>query len=58
MPKTYACIDLGADCGWDASGETEDDVIAKILVHAAKIHPEDELTPEVMAEVRAAIKDA
>lgn len=57
MAKTYACIDLGADCGWDTRGETEDEVIANVVKHAAEIHPEDEFTPELIAEVRAAIKD-
>ncbi len=58
MAKTYACIDLGATCGWDTRGETEDEVVAKVLEHAAEIHPEDVITPEVIADVRAAIKGA
>jgi predicted small metal-binding protein len=58
MAKTYACADLGEDCGWSTSGETENEVMANIVEHAAEVHPDDEWTPEVTAEVRGAIKDA
>ena len=57
MVKTYTCKDVGVDCDWKTSGETEDDVMASIGEHAAQVHPEIELTPELMASVRAVIKD-
>ena len=57
MPKTYTCRDVGADCDWKTSGETEDEVMANIGEHAAQIHPDIELTPELVAAVRGAIKD-
>jgi predicted small metal-binding protein len=57
MSKTYTCPDVGVACDWNTSGETEDEVMAKIQEHAAKVHPTIELTPELVAAVRGAIKD-
>ena len=57
MAKTYTCRDVGVDCDWKTSGETEDDVMKTIGAHAAEVHPEIDLTPELMAAVRNVIKD-
>ncbi len=57
MPKTYTCRDVGVDCDWSTSGATEDEVMASIGEHAAEVHPEIELTPELMTAVRNVIKD-
>ena len=57
MAKTYTCRDVGVDCDWSTSGETEDEVMASIGEHAAQVHPTIELTPELMASVRGVIKD-
>ena len=57
MTKTYTCLDVGVDCDWKTSGETEDEVMANIGEHAAEVHPDVELTPELMATVRSVIKD-
>ena len=58
MTKTYTCRDVGVDCDWSTSGENEDEVMANIGAHAAEIHPDVELTPELVAAVKAVIKDA
>ncbi|MDP6071026.1 MAG: DUF1059 domain-containing protein [SAR202 cluster bacterium] len=57
MAQTYACRDVGADRDWKAIEPTEDELIATVAAHAAKVHPEDDLTPEVWAEVRSVIID-
>ncbi len=57
MTKSYTCRDVGVDCDWKASAETEDEVMAANRTHAAQVHPTIELTPELMETVRAAIKD-
>ncbi len=57
MAKTYTCRDVGVDCDWKTSGETEDEVMATIQAHAAQVHPEIELTPELVETVKRAIKD-
>ena len=64
MTKSYACrdvaaccADVGTECDWQTSAETEHEVMAAIRRHVAQVHPTIELTPDVMGEVRAAIKD-
>ncbi len=57
MAKSYTCRDVGVDCDWKTSAETEDDVMTAIQTHAAQVHPTIELAPELMEKVRAAIKD-
>ena len=57
MAKTYTCRDVGLDCDWKTSGATDDEVMALIGEHAAKVHLTIELTPDVVASVRGVIKD-
>ena len=57
MAKTYTCRDVGVDCDWKTSAETEDEVMANIEGHAAQRHPDIELTPDLVAAVRGVIKD-
>ncbi len=57
MAKTYTCRDVGVDCDWKTSGATEDEVMTTIQAHAAQVHPTIELTPELVATVKRAIKD-
>lgn len=35
MSKTFTCRNVGVDCDWKTSGETTDEVMAKIQAHAA-----------------------
>ena len=58
MTKTVACRDIGVDCDWATSAETEDEVMVNIGAHAAEVHPEIELTPELVVAIKALIKDA
>jgi len=57
MPKTYTCRDVGVDCDWKTSAETEDEIMAAVSEHAAEVHPTIELTPELVEMVRQAIKE-
>lgn len=57
MAKSYTCRDVGVECDWKTSADTEDEVLAAIQIHAAEVHASVELTPELMNAVRAAIKD-
>ena len=57
MPKTYTCRDVGVDCDWKTSAETEDEIMTTVSKHAAEAHPTIELTPELVETVRQAIKE-
>ena len=58
--KKLACRDLGLDCNYVVTGATEDEVMQKAGEHGKKAHgyTDADFTPEMMAKVKAAIKDA
>ena len=56
MTKSIKCSDVGVDCDWTASAETQEELMEKIKVHA-KEHGFDEIPPELADKVQAAIKD-
>ena len=55
---SLSCRDMGRDCDFVASGETEEQVRKLLYVHAARAHPEMEetLTPEQAQELDRQIK--
>ena len=59
MVKTYTCRDLGVDCDWAASSETEEGLMEIIFKHAIDVHGENpaEYSAEVLAQIKAAFKD-
>ena len=59
--KSVSCKDVGVmDCDHVITGETEDEVMQKAGEHGKAVHgmTDADMTPEMMAKVRAAIKDA
>lgn len=59
--KSVSCKDVGVmDCDHVITGETEDEVMQKAAAHAKEVHgmSDADMTPEMVAKVRAAIKDA
>ena len=50
------CKDTGADCGFAVTAETEDEVMQHVATHAAAAHPDLELTPETVANVKSHIQ--
>lgn len=57
MTEHIACSSLVAGCAFEASAETEDALLRQVAAHAAQAHDVAEVTPELAAEVRAAIRD-
>jgi predicted small metal-binding protein len=55
MTVRIACDDVVPGCRFTASGETEEELIDKVAVHAAHDHGVREMTPELVAKVKAAI---
>ncbi len=55
MTKEIRCRDVGVDCDWVASGETEEEIMKKVAEHAKKAHGLDEIPQELVQRVRAAI---
>ena len=54
--KYIACAEIVPDCPFTASAATEEELLKKVVAHAAHDHGITEVTPELAAKVRAAIK--
>jgi len=57
MGKTLACKDVGVDCDTVLTGKDEADLLRQAAEHAKSCHTGIQLTPEVLAKVKAAIKE-
>ena len=55
-PKRIACGDVVPGCTFTASASTEEELVKKVVAHAAHDHGVTEVTPELAAKVKAAIK--
>jgi predicted small metal-binding protein len=51
-----ACGDLIPGCTFTASAATEEELLKKVIAHAAEDHGITEITPDLAAKVKAAIK--
>ena len=57
MAKVLRCRDVGMDCDFEARAETEEEILKKAAEHAETAHNMEEIPEEVLAKVRAAIRD-
>lgn len=57
MGKILNCRDVGFDCDGVCQAETEEEVLQMASEHARTMHNIDEISEEVVAKVRAAIRD-
>ena len=57
MAKVLRCSDIGMDCDFVARAETDEEILKKVAEHAATAHDMKEIPEEVLAKVRAAIRD-
>lgn len=57
MSKQIACGDVVNGCGWQASASTEEELVQKVVAHAAEAHDVKQVTPELAAQVKAAIRE-
>jgi predicted small metal-binding protein len=51
-----ACNEVVPGCGFTASADSEDELTDKVATHAAQDHDVSEVTPELAAKVKAAIR--
>ena len=56
ITKRIACADLIPGCSFTAEAATEDELLQKVAAHAAHDHGVTEVTPELSAKVKAAIR--
>jgi predicted small metal-binding protein len=55
--KMMTCADAGSDCPGQFRAETEDEVMRHVELHAELAHPEMEITPAFVDQVRTLVKD-
>ena len=51
-----ACHEVVPGCGFTARADTEEEVTDRVASHAAQDHGVPEMTPELAAKVKAAIR--
>lgn len=57
MAKMLRCRDVGVDCDAVIRAETEEELMRKVAEHAKTVHGMTEISPDLAAKVKAAIKD-
>ena len=56
MARHIACGDVVQGCQFTAEARTEEELLSAVKAHAAKDHGVKEVTPELVAKVKAAIR--
>jgi predicted small metal-binding protein len=56
MKKHIACGDIVSGCKFTTSAATEEELIRQVTQHAAREHGVTDLSPELEARVKAAIR--
>ena len=57
MAKSISCSDAGVDCGWSATGATEEEILEKATEHVKESHKDMEINSEFAEKVKSLIKD-
>jgi predicted small metal-binding protein len=55
--KYIACAEIVPDCPFTASALTEEELLTLVAAHAAHDHGITEVSPELQAKVKSAIKN-
>lgn len=58
MAIVIRCSDVGFDCDGVVRADTEEEALQQAAQHAQKVHGLDEVTTEVVAKVKAAMRDS
>ena len=56
MDKSLACDRVVPGCGFKTTATTEEELLKHVAEHARTAHGVSELTPELVAKVKAAIE--
>lgn len=56
MAKQMSCGAVVPGCAWEASAQTEEELMKRVATHAAEAHGVNEVTPELAARIKAAIQ--
>ena len=56
MAKYIDCNNVADGCSFTASAPTAEELLEKVTAHAAEAHGVKDVTPELVAKVKAAIE--
>lgn len=56
MTEQISCNDVVPGCTWKAEAATEEELMKKVVEHAAEVHGVHEVSPELAEKVKAAIR--
>jgi len=56
MAYSLTCADTGASCSGAFTSDTEDELMQHVQLHASIAHPEMELTPQTVEQVKGLIR--
>ena len=57
MAKVLHCKDVGMDCDFVARADTEQEIMQQVAEHANTTHGMQDIPAEVVAQVRAVIRE-
>jgi predicted small metal-binding protein len=57
MEKRIACNDVVPGCTFTATAVSEEELLKKVVAHALQDHGVTNVTPELAAKVKSAIRD-
>lgn len=57
MTKSLSCEDAGADCGWSATAETEEELMVKATEHVKEHHKDLQVNSELTEKIKSLMKD-
>ena len=57
MEKVIRCRDVGFDCNGVIRAKTEEEALTLAAEHARKVHNVTEITPEIVAKIKAVMKE-
>ena len=55
--KYLACASIVPECTFEATATSEEELLKMVAAHAAHAHGVHEVTPDLAAQVKAAIRD-
>ena len=56
MTQQISCNDVVPGCDWEAEAATEEELMKKVVEHAAEAHGVREVSPELAEKVKEAIR--
>jgi len=58
MAKQLACGDVMPGCTYVTKADDEADLLQQVAKHASEAHGVKQITPDLLAKVKAAVKEA